>query len=634
MVMAMILYAVTGYGQGTQPIAVDKTDVRIFQSTKPQSEVSISINKTSPNIILVSAQTDFTGNSLQGYYVSNNFGAAGSWFGADKLPNGQFGRGDPATTFDANGRAYLVSMTPTSPTTSAPFGLPNGYEVQTSANDGITWSNDIVAAGPGVSGDFDKEMFTVFDELQGSPYTNYFYCAWTDFGTCSVKFNRSTNFLSTFSTPTTLTTNLGQGTNVQTGPNGEVYVCWSDFGAVSCSACCGTNIGFAASTDGGSTFINSLPFSISSPRTTLSKTAVFGSTRINDFPSMAVDKSCAPRGKRGRIYIAYVTLDGSGKSIVQVRYSDNATSWSAAATVSVSSGKEAWFPWVAVDDATGLVNVVYYSVDNATNTVTNTYLAYSTDNGSSWQNTKVSDQSHNTAPISGFADGYAGDYIGLASYGGSSYAAWMDNRSGTWQVYVSRIDFPGVPVVYTSSSDLALNTPSIISDKREYDAVNNIKVANVSKVSDGLAGHLDLKAGKSITMNPGFTTTSGDYFMAVIQPVTACQTPGISYNKVGDIFGQLDLTPAPKESTKITCFPNPAESDITFEYHSTNDDKSVVILLISDLLGHILKKILVENNNDGNYTTTINPSDLSYGSYLYTFKTSEGAFSDKFVIIK
>jgi len=45
--------------------AVDGTDIRIFPSSNPQSEVNISIDPTNSKNILVSAQT-VAGNSLQG----------------------------------------------------------------------------------------------------------------------------------------------------------------------------------------------------------------------------------------------------------------------------------------------------------------------------------------------------------------------------------------------------------------------------------------------------------------------------------------------------------------------------------------------------------------------------------------
>ncbi len=89
--------------------AVDGTDIRIFPSSNPQSEVNISIDPTNSKNILVSAQTIW-GNSIQGYYYSNDGGQ--TWNGSDHLPNSAYGRGDPCTAFDAQGNGYIVSMSP------------------------------------------------------------------------------------------------------------------------------------------------------------------------------------------------------------------------------------------------------------------------------------------------------------------------------------------------------------------------------------------------------------------------------------------------------------------------------------------------------------------------------------------
>ena len=85
---------------------------------------------------------------------------------------------------------------------------------------------------------------------------------------------------------------------------------------------------------------------------------------MNDFPSMAVDKSNSPY--RGRIYIAYPAKEnGNGKAIIQVRYSDDeGATWSSPYTVNISNGRQNFFPWIAVDNSTGTVCVVYYSFDS------------------------------------------------------------------------------------------------------------------------------------------------------------------------------------------------------------------------------------------------------------------------------
>lgn len=388
--------------QAAATLTADVSDIRVFPSSNPQSEVHASISKVNPNVILFSSNTNFglSNNSIQGWYMSTNGGL--SWTGADVLPNNGLGRGDPSTGFDAHGYAYLVSMGPNA--TSS----PDGYMVQRSTNSGSSWSSSIRGTGP-TSG-FDKEMIAV-DNVANSPYSNYFYCGWTEFiggnGSlpyAAVKLNRSTDGGQTFSSPVTLrqsgnNTGGGQGACLATGPQGEVYVCWADYSTGSVPA---NGVGFAKSTNGGTSFTSGVAFAYQGIRQG-DVDPRFNNTRVNDFPSIAVDKS--HDAYRGRIYMVYPN-GGNGsnnQSVIQLRYStDGGTSWSSAQTISISNGRQNWFPWIAVDDSTGDVSAIYYSLDGTSGFSTNTYVAHSINGGATWENIKVSDVAHTIAPIPGF----------------------------------------------------------------------------------------------------------------------------------------------------------------------------------------------------------------------------------------
>lgn len=237
---------------------------------------------------------------------------------------------------------------------------------------------------------------------------------------------------------------MGQGANVQTGPNGEVYVCWADYDVD------GTNkvtypshgLGFCRSTDGGVNFTAyQRVLNYTGIRASGSTDPLFNNIGINDFPSMAVDKSNGPH--RGRIYVVIpIKENGNGKSVVAFTFSDNqGVTWTTPTTISISIGRQNFFPWITVDDCTGDVWVTYYSFDTSSGFTTNTYVAHSVDGGGTWESQKVSDVGHTTAPINNaiFRAGYAGDYIGITAFGGKAFPIWMDNRNGTWQLYCSPI---------------------------------------------------------------------------------------------------------------------------------------------------------------------------------------------------
>ncbi len=412
----------------------DKKDVRIFPSSHVQAEVMIVLDKNNAQNLLAAANTllgPFGYN--QGFYSSSDGGA--TWTGADSLQNISPTKidGDPSVAFAADGTAFMTTIA------GGNFGTA-GYWFQKSTDGGKNWST-------GIKGDkglnFDKGMIAA-DNLTTSPYANNFYSSWTDFnsGNGAVAFNRSTDKGTTFSAKIQLrsgTVGFGQGTNVQTGPDGEVYVCWADHKDV-VSPFKADGMGFAKSVNGGVSFT---PAAVVFPYrgTRVDNTdATYNFTRVNDFPSMAVDKSHTVR--RGRIYITYPEANATnGRSEIKVRYSDDGgTTWSGGSVVNIPAARQSFFPWVTVDDKYGIVWVVYYAFDQATGYATNTYVAASQD-GTTWLNQKASDVSHTTAAIdnTNFAAGYAGDYIGIAAYNGVAHPTWMDDRNGTWQVYTSAV---------------------------------------------------------------------------------------------------------------------------------------------------------------------------------------------------
>lgn len=433
----------------------DNADVRIFPSARPQSEVHLSINKQNPQVLLLSANTFPVVNSWQGAYWSTNGGL--TWGGGDDLPNGAFGRGDPSTAFDAIGNGYVATMNAATLFADA----ANGYLVQRTANNGTAWQPQV--AGTGVLNNFDKEMIAA-DDMPTSPFANNFYCSWSVLvqnpANNLVQFNRSTNQGNNFSVPITLKTGWGQGTNVQTGPNGEVYVCWADY-INSTTDWTSKGLGFCRSTNGGVNFtaaqrvINYTGIRTYNSATLNDQNPDFNMTRVNDFPSMAVDKSNGAH--RGRIYVALpVRENGNGRAIIRTSFSDNqGTTWSTPTTVSIPNGRQSWFPWIAVDNTNGDIFVIYYSLDEAAGFNTNTYVASSNDGGATFVTQRVSDVNHVTAQIAEFNGGYAGDYIGITAHSGRAFASWADNRTGQWQIYVSQvrdIDILGQAIFCTSTS--------------------------------------------------------------------------------------------------------------------------------------------------------------------------------------
>lgn len=448
----------------------DGRDVRVFPSSHVQAEVIISVNEANPMNLVASTNTllgSFKYN--QGFYYS--FDGGQTWDGSDKLQkiDGSLIYGDPSLAFAANGKAFMTSI-----------DANGGYWFQKSSDGGKSWSSGMQGS---TTPSFDKEMIAA-DNTKSSPYKNNFYCSWTNFssGNGAVDFNRSTDNGATFSTPVTLRSGavgFGQGTNVQTGPNGEVYVCWADHATVS-SPYAADHCGFAKSTNGGVTFT---PATNIFPYTGIrvdGSSNQFNKTRVNDFPAMAVDKSGG--ANNGRIYIIYASkFKDTGKAVINVRYSNNGGKlWSKAKIISIDGGRQNWFPWIAVDDSTGDVWATYYSFDSPSGYSTNTYVAHSTDGGATWKNQKVSDVPHITAPIdnTNFATGYAGDYIGIAAWGGKAYPIWMDDRNGTWQLYVSAVTYHAPSFAKSANGSLIESNEKLTVEPNPFSSAIHVQLGN------------------------------------------------------------------------------------------------------------------------------------------------------------
>ena len=298
--------------------------------------------------------------------------------------------------------------------------------------------------------------------LPTSPYVNRSYCAWTDFGGATdgeVVLRYSTNFGQTWSlininvsgTLTPLGSAFAQGNNIQTGPNGELYVIYAIYDAQWTDG--EDAIGFSKSTNGGTTWThlrayNQVNFGI---RGNLSSK---NGIRVSSFPSMAVDRSGGPRN--GWIYITWpqrgVAPAGSDPDIVMIRSTDGGATWTSPVRVNddaLNNGKDQYYSWCTVDQVTGQLMLIFYDSRNVPNNQAEVYMATSLDGGNTFTNFKVSDQPHTPTPISGLAGGYAGDYIGIAALDDIAYPFWADNRLGSdhYQAWTASVTFgPPCPI--------------------------------------------------------------------------------------------------------------------------------------------------------------------------------------------
>ncbi len=414
-----------------------------------QSEMSVDVHPTDENIIFGSANaSNWPVTTIYGTGVYWSYDGSASWQGHDTVPFGING-GDPASAIGPNGYLYEGYL----------VGGSYALGIAVSTNGGTNWSTHTVYA----TGNQDKEHVMV-DKTPSSPYVNRVYYPWSNLNASQVGLEYSTDFGTTWSayknvsSGTIISGGFGQGPNVQTASNGDVYVCYAIYDANWTDG--EDAIGFAKSTDGGATWtaLRAYDHVNCGIRGTL---ASKGGMRVNSFPSMAVDRSGGPND--GNIYICWpmrgVAPAGSDPDVVLITSTDGGATWGAPVRVNddaLNNAKDQIFPWCTVDESTGQLLVVFYDSRNVTNNKAEVFMGSSYDGGSTFNNFVVSDQSFTFGPISGFNGGYGGDYIGVAAVNDVAYPFWMDSRTGNSQGWMAKVTFgPPCPVDPAANPDPA-----------------------------------------------------------------------------------------------------------------------------------------------------------------------------------
>lgn len=414
----------------------DSPDIPLNDSEATESENSVFVNPTDNQKVLNSNNsTSWTGTSYGVLYGANYFlsdDMAQTWGGSVEGAGGN-NSGDPAALISLTGRHFVG------------FIHSSGGQGVSYSDNGTTWTSVLAAPNPGDM--LDKNHLWI-DNSPTSPYVGYVYDAWTPFGGSNdteIEIVRSSNAGVSYSAPINLSAavNAGshnQGVNIQTGPEGNVYVAWAiydDWVGKGYEEA----IGFAKSTNGGTSYTAGTRIigSLKGIRGGITK-----DQRVNSFPSMTTDISGGTYD--GNIYIVWANYGtpgvntGTNVSIYMIKSENQGASWSTPIRVNQgpnTAGKASYFPWITCDPETGILSVIYFDDRNVSSSQVEAYVSNSFDGGDTWEDMKVSDVAFTPAPIPGLADGYMGDYLGIAARGGYVYPVWGDNRNGFLQTWCS-----------------------------------------------------------------------------------------------------------------------------------------------------------------------------------------------------
>ncbi|NUN71185.1 MAG: hypothetical protein HUU02_15900, partial [Bacteroidetes bacterium] len=416
--------------QQTAPAAA--SNQRIYPSPIAQTEVFIVRHPSDPAVLFCSANTInlSSGFISEGVYVSTDAGI--SWRGNDTCTGAPvaFHKGDPGITIDKDGRFHLVRLS-----------SQDGLYAHVSTDQGKSWSSQrtvgierqdraTMATDAFPSGTTYGRSYTAYVELL-PPFP--VKVAWTGDG-------------STWTPPSAINAPLqrSQGAELSMSAESTLYAVWA--GVIPQSPFTEDFIGFARTTNGGVSWtVTENAIDINGVQGVIPQK---GNIRVNGLPRMDVDRSNGPR--KGWVYLVTGQKGkapaGNDPDIVFYRSTDRGTTWSSGVRITadpVNNGKVQYFPSIHVDDGGG-INILYYDDRNTTSDSVGVYLSRSTDGGNSWNDYPVSDHHFKPQAIGGLGQGYQGDNISLTSVNGMLIPVWMDNVSGVYQIWSSRIPIAGL----------------------------------------------------------------------------------------------------------------------------------------------------------------------------------------------
>lgn len=629
----------------------ESVDIMIGTEHLMQSENSIFIDPTNITNIVVSMNT---GNSRDAgfelcrsdvicavdYNLTQNDGV--NWsnsncnFGNPVVPiNG----GDPSAVIGSDGTRYLGYITRPNMDLDLYAG---GQGVSFLPVGNTEWIDVVVSTPPNKIGMLLDKNHLWTDNSSSSEYNGQLYDAWTYMDTW---FNTDDNdgeiqlYYSHdggyswelpdapsdgFISKSVNAGIMNHGVNLHTGPNGEAYAVWAIYDNWPADE---NAYGFASSFDGGNNWNDALRIVDDIQGIRVSGAGI--RTRVNSFPSMAVDLSNGLH--RGTIYIVFavqtqITFEDYGVDIFLIKSTNEGNTWTEPTQINEDNlwidYEQSYFPWLSCDPETGILSIVFYHGYYQNQNII-TKVANSLDGGSTWDEFIISDYSFLPIPLLGtlgadeWAPHYFGDYLGIDSHCGMVYPIWTSN------LLCERAAESYTSPYQIGEDDLFLNGQA---ESKTYFALNNITASYQGSFVISESSKTALTSGNMIKLEPGFHSEEGSVFNAFN---CNCGTDNIqsqSSQTSLTINGNKTLNRSLTDTEIfIKTFPNPVIDKLIIE--SENLANEYFLYEICSLNGQVIEKGYLL----GKSKIQIDLSNLPSNLYILKIVTKNNNLVKKFV---
>lgn len=391
-------------------------------------EPSIAVSPKNPQQIVAGA-------ILDRYYWSNDGGR--TWENGKLVSKTSGVYGDPVMLADWNGHFYYAHLSNPDGKGWSSEKLLDRIVIQKSTDGGKTY-DDGSWCGLRPPKDQDKPW------LCADPKSGALACTWTEFDKYGsrdqekdrsrILFSQSLDGGKTWSEAINISQMEGnclddddtpEGAVPAYGPNGEIYAAWSY----------DEKIWFDRSTDGGKTWLEKDIVAAEQPGGW--NIEISGLNRTNVMPVLVCDLSDGPN--RGALYLCWGDQRNGEKDtdIFFAKSTDGGNTWSKPKRVNNDrKGRQQFLPWMAIDQATGHLYLVYYDRRHYADDRTDVYVAASTDGGKTFKNLKVSEK-----PFTPNTLVFFGDYNHISAHDGVVRPIWTRLDKGTLSVWTALMDF-------------------------------------------------------------------------------------------------------------------------------------------------------------------------------------------------